>query len=524
MHNTMKHTAFVANALFLLFAGQIAFAQNTASPDSALQTILNSLPGTRIRLEEAAQQASLNATAVRSAEAAYQGAEGSLRREQGYYDPELFFSLNHLNNDQPTSSYFAGAQVLNTEQTNSRGGVRLNLPTGTRLEAAVSTSRLSTNSALATLNPEYDASASLTLRQPLLGGFAASARKQLTRAEVQVGAEKARYDEQIVAAGSQAEQSYWDLYAAERNFAVQKLTRDRAEAFLKETRLRAETGLVGSNQVASAKTFLAEQELLLFERDEDLGRQSDRLASLIGVRPAPPASRYIVIDSPPDEYELEPVEALVERAVRNNLDLQAAQKDVEASRTLSDAAQWEALPSVDLVGSLGGNGLLGTSQVVSIPGFPPITSPGGTFGDALNQVFKRDYPSWSLGVEVSIPIGLRSGLGEHDRLEAQTAGAEQRRVEMSRLLEEQVRTVYRELSNGRGRLSAAKDGVDAAQEQVRIGLIEFRTGRATAFELVRLGEDFAVAQQRYSDALVRTAKAAAMLRQLTSDNSKTTTR
>ena len=87
-----------------------------------------------------------------------------------------------------------------------------------------------------------------------------------------------------------------------------------------------------------------------------------------------------------------------------------------------------------------------------------------------------------------------------------------------------MRAAYREVSHGNGRLKAARDGVEAAEEQIRIGLIEFRTGRVTAFELVRLGEDFATAQQRYSDALVRTAKAAATLRQLTSDESIITNR
>ena len=53
-------------------------------------------------------------------------------------------------------------------------------------------------------------------------------------------------------------------------------------------------------------------------------------------------------------------------------------------------------------------------------------------------------------------------------------------------------------------------------KKVRIGLIEFQNGRTTAFELVRLGADFAVAQQRYSQAMVRSAKAATHLRQLTS--------
>lgn len=503
----------------LLCAAQIAAGQTTANPDSALQTILNGLKGTRLTLELAVQDALTNATSVRNAEAVYNAAEGSVRRERGFFDPELFLSLNRQDIQQPTSSAFAGAPVLATQQTLSRGGVRMNLPIGTKLELSLNTNRLTTNSALATLNPEYDATGLLTLRQPLLSGFAASARKQLSNAEEGLSAQKARYDQAVVAVKSDVERMYWDLYEAERDYAVQRLTRDRAVEFLKETRLRAEAGLVGANQVASARTFLAEQELQLFDREEHLGRQSDQLAALIGVQPTDSTLRFIPVDTPPGDLVPEPVNVLVERALKNNLDLQAAQKDVDAARTLADAAQWEALPSLDLVGSVGGNGLLGTSQVVSIPGFPSFTGPGGSYGDALNQAIKRDYPTWSVGVEVSIPIGLRSGLGEKDRLDAQVVSAQQRSIEYSRQLEEQVRAAYREVSNGKGRLQAAKDGVDAAAEQVRIGLIEFRTGRVTAFELVRLGEDFATAQQRYSDALVRTAKAAATLRQLTSDES-----
>ena len=46
--------------------------------------------------------------------------------------------------------------------------------------------------------------------------------------------------------------------------------------------------------------------------------------------------------------------------------------------------------------------------------------------------------------------------------------------------------------------------------------LRFQNGRTTAFELVRLGEDFAKAQRRYSEALVRTVNAVAKLKQLTS--------
>ncbi len=490
--------------------------QTVSSPDSALQAILSKIKGAPLSLQDALGAARTNSTSARRAESAYLAAAGTQRREAGGFDPRLFFNLNYQDMDQPTASFFSGAPTLSTQQTTSRGGLRMDLPTGTELELAMNTVKLNTNSTFAFLNPEYDAFGSLSLRQPLLGGFTASARKQLTEAERELEAAKARYDQQVLAVDADAERMYWDLYAAERDYAVQQLTRDRAEAFLHETELRAKTGLVGPDQVANAKTFLAEQELLLLEREEQFDRQSDQLAALIGVRPGAGMTRYLAADEPPADFPLDSVDVLVGAAAEQNLDLEASRKDVEAAQALANAAGWEALPSVNLVGSVGGRGLAGAAQDVIFLGDTLRTTRTGSFGDAFSQAARREFPNWNVGVEVTIPIGFRSGLGEKDRLDAQVLIAQQTYLERSRALEEQVRSTYRELSHGKSRLAIARQGVEAAEEQVRIGTIEFHNGRSTAFELVRLGEDLAVAQQRYSQALVRTAKAAATLKQLTS--------
>jgi outer membrane protein TolC len=491
-------------------------AQPVSDPDSALRSIIGSLNGSPLPLATAVGHALQNATQVRKAEAAYIGARGSVRREAGVFDPALYFTLNHIDQRLPTASFFAGAPVLATQQTMSQTGLRMSLPIGTELNLSLNTSRLATNSGFAFLNPEYDVLGAVTIRQPLLGGFSVSARKQLTKAELDLEADKARYDQQVIGVSADVERLYWDLYAAERDFAVQKLTRDRAAAFLGETELRFRTGLVGPNQVANARTFLAEQDLLLIEREEQLDRQSDNLSSMIGVRPEGKAPRFIPVDEPPADYPADSVDLLVERALSENLDLQAAKRAIDAAGALASAASWEALPGVALVGSLGGNGLGGVNQPVIFGTDTLRIAGGGTLGNSISQVARRDYPNWSIGLEVTIPIGFRSGLGEKDRLDAQVLASQQAYIEQSRILEEQVRGAYRELSHGKSRIVAARAGVDAAQEQVRIGQIEFHNGRLTAFELVRLGEDYAVAQQRYSGALVRTAKAAAALRQLTS--------
>jgi outer membrane protein len=487
-----------------------------ANPDSALQSILDTLEGTHLPLREAIEQGLRNATPVRAAEAVYRAASGASRRESGFFDPQLFFTFNHLEQDEPTASFFSGAPVLSTNQNSASGGLRMILPVGTSIEASLNTITLGTNSSFASLNPQYTTFGNLSLRQPLLTGFFISARKNTVKADKEMDAAKARYDQEVLGISTQVEQEYWDLYAAERDYAVQKLTRDRAEAFLQETETRAKTGLVGPNQVANAKTFLAEQEIQLLDREEQLDRLSDQLSSLIGKRPDQGKSRLITVDNPPDDFPIGEIDALVGGALKENLTIQAAKEDVEARRALSQAASWEALPKVDLVGSLGGNGLSGTAYDVYFGGDTLRTTRGGTLNDAVKQALKREFPAWSIGVEISIPIGLRSGMGERDRLEAEVVIAEEQQIQLARVLEEEVRASYRDLQNGKRRLRAAREGVEAAQEQVRIGLIEFQNGRSTAFELVRLGEDFAVAQQRYSQALVRSAKAAASLRQLTS--------
>jgi outer membrane protein TolC len=217
-----------------------------------------------------------------------------------------------------------------------------------------------------------------------------------------------------------------------------------------------------------------------------------------------------------NDFPVEPLDNLLEQALKRNLDLQAAQKNIEIANALVNSAAWLALPQVDLVGSLTSNSLGGTSQNVIFGGDTLRSTNSGSLGTVLSQVFKRKFPGWSVGIEFTLPIGLRKGLGEKDRLEAGSLIVQQNYIELSRSLEKQIRNSYRELVHGNERLKVSRDGVDAAQEQVRIGTIEFQNGRLTAFELVRLSEDLALAQQRYSEALVKTAKAAADLKQLTS--------
>lgn len=495
-----------------------SFALNTSNPDSVLSDQLDKIPGEPLTLSDAVHSAiNGGSTLAQRAAAEVVAARGAHMRESGHFDPELFFDGTTGEIDQVRTSPFETNDVISTRTSAGSGGLRTLLPLGTELEASMDAIRTESNSDFTTVNPSYSAVGRLSVRQPLLRGFGPGTSSEATATGREEKAALARFDDVRIEVETTVEQVYWDLHAAERDLAVQQLIRDQAQALETQAELRAKSGLVGPNDVATAKVFLAEQEQSLLDREEDLDKISDHLASLIGRRPKD-VPRFRAVDQPPSSFPIEPEDAAVTRALDQNLAIKAREEDLAAAEAREKGAAWNRYPKLDVLGSLGGTGLGGTPQDVAfIPGAEPAPV-SGKFGDAFTDVIHRDFPTWSAGVSFSFPIFLRQGRGEHQRLQGETDRAKQDLDEARRTLTEDVRTAHRALVRAARRFEVAGEGVEASREQVRIGILQYNSGRTTAFELVRLGADLATAQQRYSQALVRTAKAAAALRFLTSGN------
>ena len=513
-------------ALALVLAGSAAAQVNqvnqvprqprlTASPDSALAATIEQLPGERLLLEDAVARAAVQATGARVAEAQMVAAGQSVRREQGFFDPEIFATGDWAGTDNPAANPLAGAEVVETETSAFEAGARFRLSLGTEITASLNSIGTNNNSAFQALYPEYRSFGALSVRQPLLKGFGPSTTGDLDFARRNYEGASSRYSAAQMAVRAEVETVYWQLYAAERNHAVTRVIRDRAAAFLDDTRLRNSAGMIGPSAVANAEFFLTEAEQAVLDTEEQMDRFSDRLASLTGRRPR--AERYRAWDEPPTEFPVVPVDSLVAVAMRLNPDLQALASDAEALRELERGAVWDARPTLDLLGGLGSNGLSGTARDVMFPGSPDpvrVDLDGGR-NDALGQVFSGDYPVWNVGFVFAVPLGNREGKGERDRWRAEIVRAEQQLLAAQRSYEEDVRAQFRELDRGTRRLEIATRGVAASIKQVEIGMLEYENGRTTAFEVVRLAADLARAQGSYSDALVRTASAAAALRALT---------
>ena len=485
---------------------------------------MHQISGQALSLEEAVATAAARAASVWMATAQQRTAAAEVERERGRFDPELFVDLDRSAVDEPSASPFSGADVVELDQTRGAAGVSVKLPSGTELEASLVAVRQETNSIFAALDPQYTATGQLRFSQPLLEGFAKGSRRNLTSAEQRLEAATARREQAERWARARAEILYWDLYAATRDLAVQMLLRDRADALLKEVASRTAAGLVGPVEVANARLFLATQELALIDRREELDARSDGLAAFIDARPGVRrgAHRYQPVDHPPAAGGVDEIDAvggevngILAAARRHNPSLAAARAEIAALKTLAAAAGHSRAPSLRLTGALGGNGIAGAGQPVVFGADTTTVAHTGGLADALSSSLSGDFPSWEVGLQLRLPLGNRTDRGEHRRLLSELDRIAHAYDKAQRNLDAEVRAHCRTLANGAERLAAAQAGVEAANEQVRIGLIEYDHGRSTAFELVRLGADLAAAQQTYSKALVHTARARANLRYLT---------
>jgi len=484
-----------------------------AEPDTSYLAGETEAPALGMTLDQAQRLAVANSPTARGALAAWKSARGERLREAGTFDPVLFGVQSRISTDSPVTSPFAASEL---RQRTLSGGLSWLSPVGTALALSLSRTTTETNAPFTTLPRERRTHARLDFVQPLLRGFGTTAtRGELRALDREQEAARHRYEAATRDLRADVENAYWELYAAERDLAVQRLQRQRAATFLRDQMLRGRAGAVGPGAVAAARRFLAEQEAQLIDVRLRSRAASDRLSEVLGVS-ASSQERIHGLDEPPAPTAVEPLATALERALRGNPSLLSAEQDEAAAQARFRRAAHNAWPAIEAFGGYGGAGLAGTGRQIVFGSDTVGTNTDTGFGDAWDQVWNDAYPDWSLGVRVRVPVGWRSDRGERERQRGNWDRAREAARARRLALENQVRRTHREAELSQEGLRAMRTLVAAAREQARIGRLEYQAGRATAYDLIGIEADLARAELLESQVLVRVARAQTELRRLTS--------
>lgn len=275
-------------------------------------------------------------------------------------------------------------------------GVSQLLPTGAKLEAKTTLSQFITNinqnDATRPAGAKDNRSNwGLTLTQPLAkdGGVAVTlARAQVADLDLDVAKHTLGETESSIVA--EAVLGYYELVMAQHrvNAALEKI--QTAQRLLSEARALSRQGRLADIDVVEVENSLSRFRAGLSEAKQGERERLNRLNTLImAVTGNDVAVWKAAEDLPavPRSAQAQALEAALRTAMESRHDYLMQKKMLEREGVQLVYAKNQALPRIDLVASYGQNGL--------------AYAPGTAFGAEV----MRDYATWSLGLQLQVPLG-----------------------------------------------------------------------------------------------------------------------
>jgi outer membrane protein len=418
---------------------------------------------------------------------------------RGAFSPVFSTILGRSSNVTPPSNFLLGDRGVDVNDWFSSTGIRQRLPWGAGTwSVSWDTSRTTTNNPISSFDPALQSGLQLSFSQPLLKDRKIdAARQQYIVAKRNQESSELRFRESAVQTVAAVKQAYWTLKASIANVTVQQRSLELAQELARHNRIRVDAGQIPPLDLVQAEAEVAQRRENLIRANTTAEDAEDRLRRLI-VNPADASlwrTRIDPIEEPAGRGPLPDVDAAVATALTGRYDLARASHELENATTNVEFLSNQKLPDVRLETSYRGSGLGGT-QFLRTGGFPGVVT--GTrdrsFGNALGQAFGSDYPTWSVGVTVSYPLGRSYEEASLARAEIERRQAGQRIASLQLQAAETIRQAARQMRSTAERVDAARAGATLAEQRFEAEQRRYDVGLSTTFLVTQAQRDLLQAQ------------------------------
>lgn len=453
----------------------------------------------RLTLDEAVRLALQNNLDIAVDRLEPQVSEQRIAQASAAYLPSLSGVFGRSHQVQPPSNLLVNAGGTTTDAFTSTLtlGHRLSWA-GTSYNVSWNASRQTTNSFFQSFSPNLGSVMQVSFSQPLLRDFSIdSPRQQLIISKRNKEMSDTRFRETVVRTLADVKRAYWNLVAARASVGVQQKALDLARELVRTNTARVDVGSAPPLDLLSAKAEQAQREENLVVAQVQARQAEDSLRMLIFDPGAPSFWNEGIepTDPTPIGAPLPDVDAVIQKAMKTRQDLIRARDDVANADTSVKFYQSQHLPDVRLQASYGTVGLGGT-RWVRTGGFPGTVTGTEitTFGGVMNQVFARNFPSWSFGLTVSYPIGYSfedAGLA-NARIQGSQAKIRLQNAEMKAV--RQLRQAAWQMEANTKRIETSRAAREFAEQRLDAEQKRFEVGMSTTFLVVQAQRDLAQAR------------------------------
>lgn len=368
------------------------------------------------------------------------------------------------------------AQPLSNAQSN-RATVSQDLSTGGTVSVSTRLNRNFSNSTNSTINPRYNASTTLNIRQPLLSGYGpavSKARRRLSKISLEQA--QLNFQATVLSIINGAESAYHSLVFAQEQRAVRKAALELAKNLLEENKAKEQTGIATSLDVLQAQVGVANATDRLLRAEKSVEDSQDRLLTIIGEDAL--IGETLSVEAPdignPPMPEIDTTfTKVIENAPRYlTLLNQKQRREIELKRSKRNR-----LPSLNLNGDYALTGL-----EKSVLG-------------AYDDVSEHESFNWQWSLSLDIPWGLNQKKADYMKAQIQLDSEEARASREKQRLIRDTRIAIRNIT-------AAIDGAGIKQLATELSAKEFEMEKAKFDAGLSTGRRVLEAQQRMDESKV----------------------
>jgi outer membrane protein TolC len=496
MIRTIRALAVLTLALTLpaVARAQATYPAPAPAPSPAVEGPIG--PTLQLSLDEAVKRTLENNNDIMVEKYNPELSEEDIRLYKGTYDPLLFSTVSQNSRTSPATNAFAGATKVDTTTTTYNFGVQQQFRTGGNLRFDFNNNRTDTNSVFSTVNPSYNSSFNFSLAQPFLRNFRIDGnRLQLKVAKKNREISDLQFLQTVTNTVAGVRQLYYDLLYAIDNLEAQRKSLSLAQKLLDENQIKVKVGTMAPLDVVAAQSEVASREEGVIVAEAAVLDAEDAIKRAIFSNndPATWAVRIVPTDRPSQDVVAVDVLAATAKALQERTDIVAARKNIESTELNLSFAKNQKLPDLNLVAGYGSSGIGGV--IIQREGFGgPIigTIPGG-YGDAIGDVFGRDFPAWSVGVNFTYPLFNRQAgaSAARARITRDQGLAALRRLEMQ--VASEVRAAGRAVDTNHKRVQSTRAARVLQEQRLDAEQKKFAAGMSTNFAVTQAQRDLALA-------------------------------
>src|SRR3984885_3233565 len=423
-------------------------------------------------------------------------------------DPSLFALATYQHASIPQSNTFLiGTDALIQSTRSFQVQYAQNWDFGLTAQLTFAVNHYHVNSDFFTVNPYTSGDLDLQITQNLLQGFGSAVNGRNIRVQRNnLKVSNLQFKQQVITTVAAALNLYWDLVSFNEDVRARRQEVVTAQQLLDDNKRQVQSGALAEIEVprAEAQLYSSQQDLVVSETNlqqqeivlkNALCRNGISAAGLDNVHVVPLDKIQI-----PASDEIRPVPELVNDALGKRTEIVTARLNLESNEMNLVGIKNSLKPTLQAFAELTSNGLSGelTALGAGAPGAEYLS--GGT-GNLLVQIARRNFPNYSAGISLNIPLRNRAAQSDYATSELELRQNQLNLRKNTNQVTVDVQNAVIGLQQARSRYEAASKARELQEQTLSSDQRRYALGAATVFQVIQDQRDLASSQSTEVQAL-----------------------